>query len=79
MIAPDLRGFGLSAKPQGVAEYNLTDMLTDVILLMEYLPYYGRPAVPDSLAAIVAHDYGTALGTVFAALTTQGACFSPPF
>src|SRR5439155_23567571 len=58
-VAMDLRGFGDSDRPLDVADYALTNSFADVT------------AVIDTLAdkvAVVSHDWGGALGFVYASL-----------
>jgi pimeloyl-ACP methyl ester carboxylesterase len=50
VIAPDLRGFGLSAKPERVASYRMSEVSADVVALIASLG--GRAA------ALVGHDWG---------------------
>ena len=37
VIAPDLRGFGRSARPEGVAQYKLEHAQADVVALLKHL------------------------------------------
>jgi pimeloyl-ACP methyl ester carboxylesterase len=60
VIAPDLRGFGRSAKPQAVEEYALPLLVGDVVGLLDVLDV-GR-------SAVVAHDWGAAVGWAMAAM-----------
>ena len=60
VIAPDLRGFGRSAKPEAVEQYALPMLVGDVVGLLDTLDI-PRPAV-------VAHDWGAALGWALAAV-----------
>ena len=62
-IAPDLRGFGDSDKPGAVEEYGITKVIGDLIGLLEGLD------VPK--AHVVGHDWGGAIGSVFAALVPE--------
>jgi pimeloyl-ACP methyl ester carboxylesterase len=57
-IAPDLRGFGQSSKPDGIENYALWALLDDVIGLLDALDV-GR-------AHVVGHDWGAALGWLLA-------------
>lgn len=61
MIVPDLLGFGLTDKPQDVEDYAFTALMNDVSSILTALK------APKTLAAIVAHDYGTTIGTALAA------------
>lgn len=62
-IAPDLRGFGDSARPQDVEAYRMQTLLGDVNGLLDALEL---PA-----AHLVTHDWGAALGWAFAAYFPQ--------
>lgn len=53
-VAPDLRGFNLSAKPAAVEAYHIKHIAEDMRLLIEYLGY--------SSAIVVCHDWGGAVG-----------------
>lgn len=59
-IAPDLRGFGASDKPQEVGRYGMLEVIGDLIALLD------RLEVPR--AHVVGHDWGGAIGCVLAAL-----------
>jgi pimeloyl-ACP methyl ester carboxylesterase len=59
-IAPDLRGFGKSDKPAQVKAYGLRTVLKDVVGLMD--------ALALDKAHVICHDFGAALGWLFAAL-----------
>lgn len=50
VVAPDMRGYGESDAPRGVASYDLDALVDDVVGLMAHL---GR-----SSAAVVGHDWG---------------------
>ncbi len=58
-VALDLRGFGDSDRPEGVAAYALPNSLADVTAVIETLG--GR-------SALVSHDWGGTLGWAYAAL-----------
>ncbi len=51
-IAPDLRGFNLSSRPDEVAAYRAREIVADVLHLIRTLGY--------ARAAVVAHDWGGA-------------------
>lgn len=59
-IAPDLRGFGESSKPQAVEDYKLLQIVGDLSLLLRRLGV--------DRAHIVGHDWGAAVAWVFASL-----------
>lgn len=63
VIAPDLRGFGDSGKPTGVAEYDMLKVLGDLAALMR--------AVDAPRAHVVGHDWGAALAWLMAALMSR--------
>ena len=52
-IAPDLRGFGDSDKPEGVDQYNLLLIAGDVLGILDHLGIQK--------ACVVGHDWGAAL------------------
>jgi pimeloyl-ACP methyl ester carboxylesterase len=62
-IAPDLRGFGDSDKPDTVASYGIIQLVGDLIGLLDRLD------VPQ--ANVVGHDWGGAIGAVLAALSPE--------
>ena len=51
VIAPDLRGFGNSAKPEAIDEYRLTSLVADYTALLDALGLES--------ATIVGHDWGS--------------------
>ena len=53
-VAPDLRGFNLSAKPAEFEAYHVKHIVEDILLLIEHLGYEA--------ATIVCHDWGGAIG-----------------
>jgi pimeloyl-ACP methyl ester carboxylesterase len=60
VIAPDLRGFGRSDKPQAVQDYALPILLGDVTGIMDRLGV--------ECTHVVGHDWGAALAWMLAAL-----------
>ena len=54
VIAPDLRGFGASDRPDGVAAYAVPTLLADVLGILD--------AVGVERADVVGHDWGAGLG-----------------
>jgi pimeloyl-ACP methyl ester carboxylesterase len=58
-IAPDLRGFGNSDKPEAIDAYGLLDLAADVTGVLDHLGV--------ERANIVGHDWGAALGWALAA------------
>lgn len=65
VIAPDLRGFGASDKPQEAEAYALPVLCEDLVGLLD--------ALGVERAHIVGHDWGAALGWVFASVQPQRA------
>ena len=61
-VAMDLRGFGVSDRPDDVAAYALANSLGDVTAVIDSLG--GR-------AAVVSHDWGGALGWAYASLVAD--------
>lgn len=53
VVAPDMRGYNLSDKPQGIGNYTLDKLASDVPALIQALGY--------SSAYLVAHDWGGAV------------------
>lgn len=53
VVAPDMRGYNLSDKPEGVANYKINLLVDDVLGLVHH---FGREQ-----AAIVGHDWGAAI------------------
>lgn len=60
VIAPDLRGFGDSARPQHVDDYRFTRLLGDVVGILNSLQVRRTH--------VVAHDFGAFIGWSMAAL-----------
>ncbi len=60
VIAPDLRGFGASERPEGVDAYRVTELIGD---LVELLDEHGIDR-----AHVVGHDWGAGIAWVLAAL-----------
>src|SRR5687768_12546395 len=52
-IAPDMRGFGRSDRPEPVAEYALPHAVTDVVGILD--------ALAIDAAHVVGHDWGAAV------------------
>jgi epoxide hydrolase 4 len=64
VVAPDMRGYNLSSKPDDVAEYAVPKLVEDVrALASEILKSTGGRTF-----TLVAHDWGGAIAWVFAAL-----------
>ncbi|MEO7371346.1 MAG: alpha/beta fold hydrolase [Ilumatobacteraceae bacterium] len=59
VIAPDLRGFGESSKPEGADQYGLLDLVGDVLGILD--------SVGVERAHVVGHDWGAALAWALAA------------
>jgi len=58
VVAPDMRGYNLSDKPEGVSAYSISNLVTDVGALIEAFGY-GK-------AHVVAHDWGGVVAWMFA-------------
>ena len=56
-VAPDLRGYNLSDKPEGVESYKAKHLIGDVLALGAH---YGKGS-PDGKFVLVAHDWGGAV------------------
>lgn len=54
VIAPDNRGYNLSAKPKGVEHYKISALVQDVRALIEHLPNTNK-------VILIGHDWGGAL------------------
>lgn len=63
VIAPDLRGFGDSDKPEGTENYQMHHLIGDVLGLMDALE------VPT--AKLAGHDWGSALGWLIPTVAPQ--------
>jgi pimeloyl-ACP methyl ester carboxylesterase len=59
VIAPDLRGFGASDKPEGVEAYHMLSLVGDVQGVLDHLGV--------DRAHVVGHDWGAALAWAFGA------------
>ncbi len=59
VIAPDLRGFGDSSKPEGIDEYGILNIAGDVMGILDSLGVQR--------AHVVGHDWGAALAWAMAA------------
>lgn len=53
VVAPDMRGYGGSSVPQEVTSYAITDLVGDMVALVQ--------ALGETRAAIVGHDWGAAV------------------
>ena len=60
VIAPDLRGFGDSDKPEQVEEYQLPKLANDVIDILD--------ALSIERVHLIAHDWGSVVGWLIAAM-----------
>ncbi len=63
VIAPDLRGFGASAKPAEEAAYTLGSVLGDVTALLDHFKL--------DRVKLISHDWGAALGWALAAFMPE--------
>ena len=62
-IAPDLRGFGESDKPQAVEDYAMARSIADMVAVLDQLEV--------DRAHVVGHDWGAGLAWAFAALVPE--------
>ncbi len=60
VVAPDLRGFNLSDKPQGLEFYTLQELVEDALALVKHLGYESF--------TLVGHDWGGLMAWTFATL-----------
>jgi pimeloyl-ACP methyl ester carboxylesterase len=60
VIAPDLRGFGASERPERVADYRISRSVADLLAVLDELGV--------ERARVAAHDFGAAVAWVLAAL-----------
>jgi pimeloyl-ACP methyl ester carboxylesterase len=60
VIAPDLRGFGESDRPESVEDYGVVHSVRDAIVILD--------ALGIERAGVVGHDFGAAVAWAFAAL-----------
>lgn len=60
--APNLRGYGASSRPLGVANYTMTHLLADVAGLIDA----ARARGISGAVTLIAHDWGGAIGWSFA-------------
>ena len=62
-IAPDLRGFGESDRPEGIESYGIGRSVADMLALLD--------ALGIERTRVVAHDWGAAVGWALAALAPE--------
>lgn len=62
-IAPDLRGFGESDRPEGVESYGIARSVADMLALLD--------ALEIERTRVVAHDWGATVGWALAALAPE--------
>jgi pimeloyl-ACP methyl ester carboxylesterase len=63
VIAPDLRGFGASDRPEGVARYTMPLLIGDLLGILD--------ALGVERADVVGHDWGAGIGWTLASLVPQ--------
>lgn len=63
VVAPDMRGYNLSAKPAGVAQYGIQFLIEDIRALAEHLGY--------KKFTLVGHDWGGSVAWAFAIKNPQ--------
>jgi pimeloyl-ACP methyl ester carboxylesterase len=59
-LAPDMRGFGASERPEAVEDYRISRAVADLVAVLD--------ALGVDRARVVGHDWGAAVAWVFAAL-----------
>jgi pimeloyl-ACP methyl ester carboxylesterase len=64
VVAPDMRGYNLSSKPDEVSDYAVPKLVEDVRALASGI----LKSTGDTTFTLVAHDWGGAIAWVFAAL-----------
>jgi epoxide hydrolase 4 len=60
--APNMRGFGASSKPEGIAAYRIDTLLQDVAGLVDL----AKAEAPATEVMLVAHDWGAIVAWMFA-------------
>jgi epoxide hydrolase 4 len=59
---PNMRGYGASSKPEGIAAYRLDQLMADVAALIDR----GKAEAPADEVMLVAHDWGAVIAWTFA-------------
>jgi pimeloyl-ACP methyl ester carboxylesterase len=62
-IAPDLRGFGESDKPEAVEEYTIARSVADMVAVLD--------ALGEERTHVVGHDWGAVVAWAFAAMAPE--------
>jgi pimeloyl-ACP methyl ester carboxylesterase len=62
-IAPDLRGFGESDKPEWIGDYGMLKLLGDVVGIVDHFDL--------DRTHVIGHDWGGAIGAVLAAMVPE--------
>jgi pimeloyl-ACP methyl ester carboxylesterase len=60
--APNMRGYGASSKPDGIAAYRIDTLIQDVAALIDL----AKDQAPASEVMLVAHDWGAIVAWMFA-------------
>jgi pimeloyl-ACP methyl ester carboxylesterase len=60
--APNMRGYGASSKPEGIAAYRIDTLIQDVAALIDL----AKAEQPSSEVMLVAHDWGAIVAWMFA-------------
>ncbi len=60
--APNMRGYGASSKPEGIAAYRIDTLIQDVAALIDH----ARAEAPVRELMLVAHDWGAIVAWMFA-------------
>ena len=61
--APNLRGYGASSRPEGIAAYSIEALLSDVAGLIDAA---GKDAAGKTETVLIAHDWGAVIAWYFA-------------
>lgn len=65
--APNLRGYGATSRPEGIAAYSMTNLLADVAGLIDA----ARARGVTGPVTLISHDWGGAIGWAFALLAPR--------
>jgi pimeloyl-ACP methyl ester carboxylesterase len=75
VIAPDMRGYNLSSKPDGLPAYAIPNLVGDIEALVQDVLHCGRGGATANAECprftLVAHDWGGVVAWVFAAQHPQ--------
>jgi epoxide hydrolase 4 len=62
VLAPNMRGYGASSKPEGVAAYRINTLVQDVAALIDL----AKAEIPTREIMLIAHDWGAIVAWHFA-------------